>query len=238
MRFLSGQRIDDTGGIEFVDQEEFRKDPELFRLALLQWKGRREEKSNSGTMTTAIPSQPKVKAPGIVASKDALGFNPLPSKYNSVVLQLAERREYNAALQLLQQASVAHPDWFSDPRTYLRYNTACCTVLAATGTGIDPPPIAERSALRRKAYDWLTTDLAAIKQNGVGSTKSIALEHLTRYLEDTDFSSLRPGLARIAMPATERAEWDKLWADVRATIAELRKPPLQPELAPFPREKK
>jgi WD40 repeat protein/serine/threonine protein kinase len=233
VRFQTGQLIDPTDGIDFVDQEVFRTDPEMYRNAFLHWKGTQANRSNSPNVA-ATPQ----RKPGASASIEVLGFNPLPSRYNSVVLQHAERREYDAALQLLQQVSESHPQWFSDPRTYLRYNAACCAALAATGTGIDPPPIAQRSALRRKAYDWLTTDLAAIKQIGVGSTKSIALEHLTRYLEDTDFSSLRPGLARIAMPTTERADWDMLWADVRSMIAELRKPPVQPELAPLPREKK
>jgi len=48
---------------------------------------------------------------------------------------------------------------------------------------------------------------------------------------------VRPGLPRIGMPASERAEWDRLWDDVRATLAEARKPPPPPEVAPPPRSR-
>jgi hypothetical protein len=39
MRFLTGQQIDDTEGIEFVDQSTFRKDPDRYRDVFLALKG-------------------------------------------------------------------------------------------------------------------------------------------------------------------------------------------------------
>ncbi len=42
VRFLTGQQIDDTDGIEFVGQSTFRDSPDLYRRAFLAWKGRDE----------------------------------------------------------------------------------------------------------------------------------------------------------------------------------------------------
>jgi hypothetical protein len=39
VRLLTGQRIDETDGIEFVDQFTFRSDPATHRRAFLGWKG-------------------------------------------------------------------------------------------------------------------------------------------------------------------------------------------------------
>jgi hypothetical protein len=34
------------------------------------------------------------------------------------------------------------------------------------------------------------------------------------------------------LPGTERAEWEKLWADVKATLADAGRPVSQPETTP------
>ena len=39
MRFLTGQQIDDTDGIEFVDQFTFKKNPDHYRDVFRAWKG-------------------------------------------------------------------------------------------------------------------------------------------------------------------------------------------------------
>jgi hypothetical protein len=38
MRFLTGQQVDATEGVEFVDQSTFRKDPDRYRDVFLAWK--------------------------------------------------------------------------------------------------------------------------------------------------------------------------------------------------------
>jgi hypothetical protein len=37
-------------------------------------------------------------------------------------------------------------------------------------------------------------------------------------------SGVRPGPSQVAMPAEKRAAWEALWADVKATLADARKP--------------
>jgi WD40 repeat protein/serine/threonine protein kinase len=238
VRLLSGQRLDNTGGVDFVDQEEFRKNPELYRQVFLEWKGLIEESPSSATATTGITNQQKTNATGVVTSKEAQGFSPTVARYNSAVLQFAERSEYTEAMQLLKQVSEAHPQWFSDPRTFFRYNSACCAARAASDLGTKSATTADRAAWRRNAFNWLKADLLAWKQLASSPARSSALSSLENWLVDPDLSSLRSGLARIPMPAEERIEWDKLWVDVRGIIAELSKSPEPTETAPPPREKK
>ena len=38
LQFLTGQQIDETDGIEFVDQFTFKKDPETYRRVFQRWK--------------------------------------------------------------------------------------------------------------------------------------------------------------------------------------------------------
>jgi len=53
VRFLSGQRIDDTDGIEFVDQTDFCRDPATYLRAFLMWKTRTDDP------TAQPPAAPK-----------------------------------------------------------------------------------------------------------------------------------------------------------------------------------
>jgi hypothetical protein len=97
--------------------------------------------------------------------------------------------------------------------------------LAGRGDGVDAPPDAgDRAALRAKALAWLRADLSARR----------AADRLSGWLTDPDLAGVRPGLARIGLSAAERAAWDALWADVRATLAAVRQPPPR-EMAPPPR---
>jgi WD40 repeat protein len=43
VRLLTGQRIDDTDGLEYVDQTEFSRAPALYRRAWLAWKGKPDD---------------------------------------------------------------------------------------------------------------------------------------------------------------------------------------------------
>jgi hypothetical protein len=49
-----------------------------------------------------------------------------------------------------------------------------------------------------------------------------AADTLDHWLKDPDFAGTRGGLPRIGMSATERAEWDSFWIDVRSARDELR----------------
>jgi hypothetical protein len=121
-----------------------------------------------------------------------------------------------------------------------RYDAACCAARAARGDGVDAPAEpAEREALRGKALAWLGADLALVKRQAALANppaRQFAASRLAHWLADTDLSGVREPKALESLPAEEQQQWRKLWAEVRAALAEARKPPPPPELLPRPQE--
>jgi tetratricopeptide (TPR) repeat protein len=140
---------------------------------------------------------------------------------------------YAAAVRLYEEAFAADPKLADDLAVAHRYNSTCYAGRAAHGDGTDAPtdPMA-KAALRAKAFNWLRMDLNLCKRQAAsqdGAARNMAAVFLARMLMDADLASLRPGMARMDMPARERAEWDALWADIKATSANLRQPPRSPK---------
>jgi hypothetical protein len=48
---------------------------------------------------------------------------------------------------------------------------------------------------------------------------------MQHWLKDTDFAGVRGPEALAKLPETERRAWQKLWSDVRVTLADARKQP-------------
>ncbi len=142
-------------------------------------------------------------------------------------LCVTPQKRYADAVRLFEKGFTANPalvgNNFGGP---YRYNAACAAARAARGEGIDAPTDpAVRAGLRAKALDWLKADLKRYQQRVTppgGVPRN--LTQLMNWLTDPDLSWLRPGLGRIGMPAAERDEWDKLWAEVKTTIADAQKP--------------
>ncbi len=151
------------------------------------------------------------------------------------------QRRYAAAVRLYEGAFAADPTLADDLASSDRYNAAASAAQAARGEGVDAPADpGDRAALRAKALGWLQADLSVRKKQATSASaverKTVA-EKLSWWLRDTDLSGLRPGVQRIGMPAEERAAWDALWADVKATIAEAYKPTPAPQVAPLSQPK-
>jgi hypothetical protein len=87
----------------------------------------------------------------------------------------------------------------------LRYDAACCAARAAAGTGADA------AGWRARALEWLRADLAAREER---PDLAATLDHWKR---DADLAAVRDRLD--AIPAREREQWTKLWADVDALLA-------------------
>jgi tetratricopeptide (TPR) repeat protein len=152
----------------------------------------------------------------------------------------AFRKQYCAATRLYATSFERDPALAEDLSAGNRYNAACCALLACSPKGADSPGEEKsRSALRRRALEWLRRDLVLRTRQATSqdeADRQLAKQVMLHWLSDADLSSVRPGLARIGMPATERAEWDALWADVRALLVEAQKPPPPRPVAPAPRE--
>jgi tetratricopeptide (TPR) repeat protein len=174
------------------------------------------------------------------ACRNAIRLNP-NSEYSHHFLaqSLARRGEPLAALKVLQQGAQVNPDWFTNEQTQFRYDSACFACRAAAGHGKDAPPPSDRPALRKRALDWLTADLAAwtVRQKRFARDRAIRLVihfMMFRWLTDPEWASVREPAELEKLPLDERVGWAKFWTAVR----ELRDATAPPETAPPPRAAK
>jgi tetratricopeptide (TPR) repeat protein len=172
------------------------------------------------------------RLPGILAGT---AMPPAPAEaclFATLCCQPFERR-FVAAVRLFEGAFVADPGLAADLVAAHRYYAAACAALAARGDGADAPADpGGRADLRRKALGWLRADLALWQKQAASSNaaeRKTAVDNLSHWLRDPELSGLRAGVQRIGMAADERSAWDALWADVKATIAEARKPVPAPQ---------
>lgn len=139
------------------------------------------------------------------------------------------QKRFAAAARLYEKAFAGDAKLADDLTAWHPYNAACAAALAGRGDGVDAPADpAGRIALRAKAMGWLRADLALHNKQAASddpAQRQATAARLEHWLADRDLAGLRQGQGRIGMPAAERGEWDALWADVRATLAEARKQP-------------
>jgi hypothetical protein len=142
------------------------------------------------------------------------------------------QKRFAAATRLYDGAFKADPQLAADLKARHRYNAACYAARAACGDGIDPPAdAAERTALRQKSLGWLRADLVLRKKQattGDASERGEVAEMLARWQTDSDLSEVRNPEPLAKLPDDERMEWEKFWADVKAALAEAKKPPPPP----------
>jgi serine/threonine-protein kinase len=127
-------------------------------------------------------------------------------------------RRYAAAARLAATAMDAAPETANGPHAAIRLNAARCAALAGCGQGSDAPSgDAERARLRGQALAWLRDDLAWWAQaaaSGDPNARAAVKGALAYWQEVADLSGVRDADALEKLPAAERAEWRKLWADV------------------------
>ncbi len=88
-----------------------------------------------------------------------------------------------------------------------------------------PPP--GPSCGRKPSVGCVRANLAVHQKQAASSTaaeRKTAADKLSHWLQDSDLFEVRPGSQRTGLAADERAAWDALWADVKATLAEAQKP--------------
>jgi tetratricopeptide (TPR) repeat protein len=116
-----------------------------------------------------------------------------------------------------------------------RYGAACLAILVGSGVGADAPPPAEWPAIRRKAFEWLSAELAHWKgcvSLDPGANRDAARGAMNHWLGDADLRAVREDNELAKLPADERRQWAGFWAEVRS----LRDRTAPPEQAPPPRE--
>jgi serine/threonine-protein kinase len=100
---------------------------------------------------------------------------------------------------------------------------ASAAALAAAGRGEDASGLddTERARLRKQALDWLRADLALRTRQlpGADPTGRATVQWAMRqWLDDRSLAGIRDAAALAKLPADERAEWERIWADVAALL--------------------
>jgi tetratricopeptide (TPR) repeat protein len=139
------------------------------------------------------------------------------------------RKRYAASARFYAGAFAAEPKLADDLGTQDRYNAACAAAIAGCAQGEDAGQLSdpERTRRRRQALDWLRADLDAWERllakepTGDHPAARVAMT-LQHWLADPDLAGVRESEQLGQIPEAERQPWQKLWADVAATLARAR----------------
>ncbi|MGH7170897.1 MAG: hypothetical protein ACRELG_11515, partial [Gemmataceae bacterium] len=139
--------------------------------------------------------------------------------------QMPCKKLYAVAVRFYRDAFSAQPKQADDLIVQHRYNAACAAALAGCGRGVDADKLElkERARLRQQALDWIQADLKAYRQvmeKSAGKAGPAIAQQMQHWLQDADFAGVRGEEALAKLPESERAEWQKLWATVAATLAQ------------------
>jgi eukaryotic-like serine/threonine-protein kinase len=134
-------------------------------------------------------------------------------------------KKFATATRLWSDALQADPKLGDDRQARHRYNAACAASLAATGQGKDDPSPDEaaRAKLREQAMGWLKAELAAwtkLLESGPPQARAFIVQTLNHWKQDTDLAGIRDAEALAKLPEAERKEWQALWAEVEALLAQ------------------
>jgi serine/threonine protein kinase/Tfp pilus assembly protein PilF len=155
------------------------------------------------------------------------------------------KRCYAASARFSRDAFTAEPGLADNVPSGVRYNAACCAVLAAGGQDKDVANMQEkeRARWRQQALDWLRADLTwwnkeIDKVNP--RDRAVIAQQMQHWQSDHDLASVRDRTALDNLSEAERWAWQELWADVAALLARARettppkKQPGKDELLPQP----
>jgi tetratricopeptide (TPR) repeat protein len=125
----------------------------------------------------------------------------------------------HAAVALYAAAFAARPELADDLGSGHRYDAACAAARAAADLGPAGARLGEpeRAGLRRRALDGLRADLA-LRDNLLRDGKAPGGE-LATWRTYADLAGVRDQDPLAKLPAAEREEWRRLWADVEASLA-------------------
>jgi tetratricopeptide (TPR) repeat protein len=167
------------------------------------------------------------KLPSVLSGKEQPASAAERAEYAEVCYR---KRLYAAAARLSREAIAGQPDRAASPVNGLRYNAAFPAALAGCGAGEDAAQLtdAERAGLRKQALDWLRADLDAwrgLLEKQPDRARPVVAQQMQHWLDDRDFNGVRGPDALAKLPEAERKEWEKLWADVAATLAQTQQKP-------------
>jgi serine/threonine-protein kinase len=167
-----------------------------------------------------LPLEPRL--PGLLAGKE------IPAD-PAAMPAFAEwccnyRRLPVAAVWLYERVFARQPALVDDLIAGHRACAARAAARAGCGFGEDAAGLdaGAKAALRKKALGWLRTDLdawAKREKNARAGEPSLAALAVRLWLLSPELAGVRDTDALARLPAEERADWQKLWADVTALVS-------------------
>jgi serine/threonine-protein kinase len=138
------------------------------------------------------------------------------------------KKLYASAARFSREAFDAEPKLAEDMAAGNRYAAARNAALAGCGQGKDAADLdeAERARWRRQALEWLRSDLAwwGKALDGKGQARAHVRPWMQQWRSAGDFAGVRGSDALARIPAEERKEWERFWADVDALIRRASEP--------------
>jgi serine/threonine-protein kinase len=161
------------------------------------------------------------KLPAVLAGEEEPANVVEHGQLASLCQQPYERR-YAASARLWQDVFRKQPALAANPQDGIRYNAACAAALAGCGQGRDAATLdaKQKASWRRQAWEWLRADVAIWARNATrtdAGVRQVVRDQLQHWQEDSDLAGVRDSQALANLPAAERNDWCKLWAEV-ATI--------------------
>jgi hypothetical protein len=159
----------------------------------------------------------EAKLPVVVRGEVSLA----PGRRLNYVEMCREKGFYGAAVRLTAEALAAQPALALDRGHNLRFFSAWCAILAASGQGKDSAGLsaAERARLRRQALTWLRGELtmwggklSKDRKERRAVEKAVRVWHYHRCLAPVRGADID------RLPADEQPGWRKLWADVTGLL--------------------
>jgi serine/threonine-protein kinase len=149
------------------------------------------------------------------------------------------RRLHVAATRLAADA-LRDPQLPADLVQAHRYNAACSAALSSAGQVEDADKLSdpEKSQLRRHALTWLRAELTGLAaQLNSDPKQTTHVQHKLQWWQtDPDLAGVRDTKALAQLPEGERTDWQKLWADVAATLTRAQQQGTPPEKPTGPGE--
>ncbi len=133
------------------------------------------------------------------------------------------KKLHAAAARFSRDAFTADPKQADAVSKSTRYDAACYAALAGCGQGNDADNLddRERALWRRQALEWLRQDLTwwdKALDHGNAQPRAQVRQAMRHWQTDVDFAGVRGNDALARIPAEERKEWERFWAEVDALI--------------------
>jgi tetratricopeptide (TPR) repeat protein len=168
------------------------------------------------------------RLPAVLAGKDKPTSPAEGCAFADLCAQPFQKR-YAQGARLYAEAFAADSKLAEDLQADHRYNAACCAVLAGCGQDphADKPDEQEKARLQGQALAWLRADLV-LRRHQTGAAEAAprqeAAAQLAHWLRDTELAGVRAPQALAKLPAKEQQPWQQIWADVKVTLTQAKKP--------------